>query len=135
MKHGLVPYHRALADHQRVAEIRDVQHRAVLNVRPRADADEVDVAAGRGVEPERNVLAQRHVAHQVGAGGQEHAGPQGWPPPLVGMNRHGRIAISRLGPPPAAPRGESSRRAATAWGTPPGGPRPRYRGRPWRAAA
>ena len=70
----LVPDHHPFADHQRVMQVGDVEHGAVLDVRPRADADEVDVPPGHGVEPEGDVVPQHHVARDVGVGRQEDAG-------------------------------------------------------------
>ena len=63
----------------------------------RADADGVDVAAGHGVEPEGDVVAEHDVAHDVGAGGEIHPGAQGGPAPQVGMDGHRRILLASGG--------------------------------------
>src|SRR5436305_8201518 len=86
--HGLMPHHHPLADHQRMVLVSDVQHRTVLDVGARADANPVDVPPGRGVKPEGDVVAGGDVPHEVGAGGQEHPGAQGGPPSLVGVDGH-----------------------------------------------
>ncbi len=43
----------------------DVQHRAVLHIAARADADAVDVAAHHRHRPQRHVVAQLDIADQL----------------------------------------------------------------------
>ena len=86
--HRLVADHHAGADLQRMGAVGNVQHRAVLHVGARADADEVDVAARRGVEPEGDVVAQLDVAHHVRVGSEEDALAQHRPAASVGIDGH-----------------------------------------------
>ena len=48
-----------------------MDHRPVLDVGPVADGDRIDVAAQDGVEPDRTVAADGHVADQHGRFGHE----------------------------------------------------------------
>ena len=48
-----------------------MDHRPVLDVGPVADSDRIDVAAQDGVEPDRTVAADGHVADQHGRFGHE----------------------------------------------------------------
>src|SRR5690606_19229143 len=71
--HRLVADGHVLADDRRVAiqagvraGVADVDHAAVLDVRPRADAHVVDVAAHHGPGPDRNVVSERHVTDHRG---------------------------------------------------------------------
>ena len=89
VEHGGMADHHVGADEQRVGLVRHVQHGAVLHVRPRPDADEVDVAAHDGVEPERGVVADLDVARQLGRGGQEDALAEPRADALVGVEGHG----------------------------------------------
>src|ERR1700677_3222209 len=60
MAHGDV-----LADRDPISIFHAVQHAAILNVRVRADADCVDVAAQDGAHPDRGVLAEDDVANDL----------------------------------------------------------------------
>src|SRR5690606_33257044 len=53
--------------------VADMHHHAVLQVAARTDADEVDVAADHGHRPDRDIVAQHHVADDLGGGVDEDA--------------------------------------------------------------
>ena len=55
-----------VAEDQRMRLAHHVQHRAILHIRPRADADEIDVAANHGAGPDAGLLADRDVADDDG---------------------------------------------------------------------
>src|SRR5208282_3803114 len=84
-----VPHGHAVSQNQWVQVLHHVQHRAVLNIRPRADADVVHVAANDGARPHARVLTDHHISDDysgfvyVGRGGdlREFAS--------VPANRHG----------------------------------------------
>ena len=57
-----------IAQDQRVFVAHHVQHRAVLNIRARADADVVHVAANHRARPDAGVFADDHVADDDGGG-------------------------------------------------------------------
>src|SRR5690606_34799499 len=80
-----------VTDRQRMGLVGDVQHRAVLDVGARADADPVDVATRGDVEPERAVVARFEVAGQVGRRGKKHPLPQSRQLSLIWMDRHGAL--------------------------------------------
>ncbi len=52
-----------IAKNQRILIAHDVQHRAILNVGPRADANVVHVAANHRARPDARILANHHVAN------------------------------------------------------------------------
>ena len=54
----------------------DVQNAVVLDVRPRADADAMHVAAQHGAVPDRAVVAEVDVADQRGIFGDENTPPE-----------------------------------------------------------
>src|SRR5206468_2545069 len=54
----------------------DMEHAVVLDVRPRSDADVIDVAAKDGAEPDRAVVADLDVADERGVLGDEHTLPE-----------------------------------------------------------
>src|SRR5277367_4942529 len=55
-------YGNLVTQHQRPLPAHHVQHRAVLNIRARPDADVVHVAANHAHGPDAGILANRHVA-------------------------------------------------------------------------
>ncbi len=64
MKHRGVPDNHLVADFEIMGLVADVQDRTVLYVGPRSDANPIDVAARRRIEPKRTVAADRNVADQ-----------------------------------------------------------------------
>ena len=55
-----------VAENERMRVAHHVQHGAVLNIRARADADEIDVAANHGAGPDARLLADDDVADDDG---------------------------------------------------------------------
>ena len=68
---------RAVADRHPVTEharkiIREMQHRVVLHVRVMAHDDAIDVAAQHRAIPDTRMCAERHIADDRGAAGDEN---------------------------------------------------------------
>ena len=57
----------------KVAGMRDVQNRIVLNVGARSNADAMDVATNHGAWPNRAIIAEMHVANHCGGAVDENA--------------------------------------------------------------
>jgi hypothetical protein len=66
-----------------------VQDATILNVGVGADADGVDVAADYGVHPYRGVLAEDHVADDLGGFVYVAAGGDGWGDAFEGSDHSG----------------------------------------------
>ena len=66
-----VPDRHVVADRRRVRAVHDVHDRAVLDVRPPADADSVHVASDDGAHPDAALLADLDVANHLCAGVDE----------------------------------------------------------------
>ncbi len=69
----------------------DVQHRAVLDVAARADADEIDVAAGHRAGPERDIVAQLDIADHNRGCVDVDLGAEPRQPSAVGSDVHSHM--------------------------------------------
>ena len=89
---------RDLVPHDaREAVLGHVQHREILDVRARADADRVHVAAQHAAVPNARVAPDHDVAHDGSAGGDPRARVDARPAPLVRANQRARIAAREVG--------------------------------------
>ena len=70
--------------------VRHVQDAVVLDVRPRADADRMDVATQHGAVPDRAVVAEDDVADQRGIFGDENTVAEARRMAVIGPGNHGR---------------------------------------------
>lgn len=86
-----------VADHQRVGAAGDVQDASVLDVRPLADADVIDVSANHRVEPDTAFLADDDIADDLGALGDPGGGMNLRYGVFEGMNHGPWLPLSLYG--------------------------------------